>query len=247
MDGIQHDAGLYDHTGLYDHPGLYDHTGLYDHSGLYDHTARYEHGWGAPEPGVAQNDWDPVEELAQMLSAPTGVSASAAPTLLDVPTQRRGSRRRPRQEPHLLDGGRRVTHITFLIAAVSLCAVCMLTWSVCYSYGQLRGIASGVLPAGLAQYWPLTVYGPWFVAALSVLRATAQRRSARRSWCVVLAASVLAVALCASHSSHALLSLVIFGIPPVTALVCFWELVGQISAKGRPRHATHTEAAGATP
>ncbi|MEW1779132.1 DUF2637 domain-containing protein [Streptomyces sp. NPDC086777] len=232
MDGIQHDSG----------PGLYDHPGFYDHPGLYDHA------WGAPEPDVAANDWDPVEELAQILSAPT---VAAAPTLLDVPTQRRGSRRRVRHrvrhDSHLLDGGRSVTHITLLIATVSLCAVSMLAWSLCYSYAQLRGIASSVLPGGLAQYWPLTVYGPWFVAALSVLRATAQRRSARRSWCVVLAASVVAVALCISHSSHALLSLVIFGIPPVTALVCFWELVGQISTKNAPRHATPSASAGTAP
>ncbi|MEU6193166.1 DUF2637 domain-containing protein [Streptomyces sp. NPDC047061] len=227
MDGIQHDPG----------PGLYDHTGFYDHPGLYDHT------WGVPESGVAANDWDPVEELAQILSAPTGVAA--APTLVDVPAQRRASRRRVRHDSHLLDGGRSVTHITLLIAAVSVCAVSMLAWSVCYSYAQLRGIASSVLPGGLAQYWPLTVYGPWFVAALSVLRATAQRRSARRSWCVVLVASVVAVGLCVSHSSHALLSLVIFGIPPVTALVCFWELVGQISTRGRPRHAVPAESASA--
>ncbi|MFK0281470.1 DUF2637 domain-containing protein [Streptomyces sp. NPDC090499] len=231
MDGIQHDSG----------PGLYDHPGFYDHPGLYDHA------WGAPEPDVAANDWDPVEELAQILSAP---SAATAPTLLDVPAQRRGSRRRVRHrvrhDSHLLDGGRSVTHITLLIATVSLCAVSMLAWSLCYSYAQLRGIASSVLPGGLARYWPLTVYGPWFVAALSVLRATAQRRSARRSWCVVLAASVVAVALCVSHSSHALLSLVIFGIPPVTALVCFWELVGQISTKSGPRHATPAGSAGTT-
>ncbi|MEV6288928.1 DUF2637 domain-containing protein [Streptomyces sp. NPDC051896] len=193
--------------------------------------------WHVPEADIASNDWDPVEELAQILSAPTSVSPVTTP--LDIPSPRRSSRRRLRQDSHLLDGGRRFTHITLLIATVSLCAVCMLGWSVCYSYGQLRGIASSMLPTRLAQCWPLTVYGPWFVAALSVVRATAQRRSARRSWCVVLAASAMAVALCVSHSSHALLSLVIFGIPPVTALVCFWELVGQISTRSRPRHATH--------
>jgi hypothetical protein len=210
MDRIQQDAGLYDHA------------------------------WNTvPDPGIAQNDWDPVEELAQMLSAPTTVNPVTTP--LDIPAPRRSSRRRMRQESHLLDGGRRFTHITLLIMTVTLCAVGMLAWSVCYSYGQLRGIASSVLPTRLAQCWPLTVYGPWFVAALSVVRATAQRRSARRSWCIVLAASAMAVALCVSHSSHALLSLVIFGIPPVTALVCFWELVGQISSKSRPRHATRPD------
>ncbi|MFF8727907.1 DUF2637 domain-containing protein [Streptomyces sp. NPDC015171] len=230
MDRIQHDTGLYE-TGLYE-PGLYE-PGLYD-AGVYEHT------WTVPEPDLAPPDWDPVEELAQILSTPTG-GHSAPATPLSVPAPRRGGRRRLRQESHLLDGGRRVTHITLLIATVSLCAVCMLGWSVCYSYSQLRVIACVVLPPELARYWPLTVYGPWFVAALSVLRATAQRRSARRSWGIVLAASAMAVALCVSHSSRELLSLVIFGIPPVTALVCFWELVGQLPTKSRARHATHPE------
>ncbi|WP_053658057.1 DUF2637 domain-containing protein [Streptomyces sp. MMG1121] len=227
MDRIQQDAGLYDDAGLYGDAPLYDDA------------------WSAPEQDIGPNDWDPVEELAQMLASPT--VTIPAPTPPNVPRQRRSNRRRLRQESHLLDGGRRVTHITLLIVTVSLCAVCMLGWSLCYSYGQLCVIASTVLPGSLAKCWPLTVYGPWFVAALSVLRATAQHRSARRSWCVVLAASAMAVALCVSHSSHAMLSLVIFGIPPVTALVCFWELVGQIPAKPRARHATHTDPPNAAP
>ena len=194
--------------------------------------------WNIPEQDIAPNDWDPVEELAQILSTPTSVSPV---TPLDLPSPRRSNRRRIRHESHLLDGGRSLTHITLLIATVTVCALGMLGWSVAYSYWQLRGTASSVLPTRLAQFWPLTVYGPWFVAALSVLRATAQRRSARRSWFIVLTASAMAVALSVSHSSHALLSLVIFGIPPVTALVCFWELVGQISSRSRPKHATHTD------
>ncbi|AOR33564.1 hypothetical protein BFF78_23080 [Streptomyces fodineus] len=206
--------------------------------GLYD-PAWTDPAWTIPEPDLVSSEWDPVEELAQILAAPA--AANPAPTPLDTPPPRRSSRRRIRNESHLLDGGRRVTHITLLIGAVSLCAVIMLVWSVAYSYGQLRAIASAVLPMRLAQWWPLTVYGPWFVAALSVLRATAQRRSARRSWCIVLAASAMAVGMCVSHSSQRVLSLVIFGIPPVTALVCFSELVGQLSSRNRPRHAAHTD------
>ncbi|MFF5013870.1 DUF2637 domain-containing protein [Streptomyces sp. NPDC001165] len=205
---------------------------------IHDQAGLYGDAWSVPEPDIAATDWDPVEELAQMLST-TASMPTVPSTPLTIQSPRRSSRRRPRHESHFLDGGRRVTHISFLIATVSLCAVAMLAWSVCYSYDQLRGIASSMLPTGLAQCWPLTVYGPWFVAALSVIRATAQRRSARRSWCVVVASSAMAMALCVSHSSHALLSLVIFGIPPVTALVCFWELVGQISSRSRPRHSTH--------
>ncbi|MEV5878785.1 DUF2637 domain-containing protein [Streptomyces sp. NPDC052101] len=183
--------------------------------------------------------WDPVEELAQMLSA-----ASAAEPEPSPPAHERSSHRRTRQrlraESRSHDNSRG-THVTILIATISVCAVCMLGWSFSYSYAQLRATASSVLPARLAQWWPLTVYGPWLVAALSILRATVQNRSARRSWGVVLGASAMAVALCVSHSSHSLLSLIIFGIPPITALVCFWEIVGQVSSKvAKPRHAAHT-------
>ncbi|MBX7555014.1 DUF2637 domain-containing protein [Streptomyces sp. NPDC004232] len=183
--------------------------------------------------------WDPVEELAQMLS---GAATTATPD--EAPPAGRSSHRRNRRRVHAdsrwMRDSQRGAHVTILIATISVCAVCMLGWSFSYSYAQLRATASGVLPMHLARWWPLTVYGPWLVAALSILRATVQNRSARRSWCVLLGASAMAVALCVSHSSHSLLSLIIFGIPPITALVCFWEIVGQVSSKvTRPRHAAH--------
>ncbi|MEV6113378.1 DUF2637 domain-containing protein [Streptomyces sp. NPDC052109] len=181
--------------------------------------------------------WDPVEELAQMLSAASGANPEPSPP--HERSSHRRTRRRLRAESRTHDSNRG-TH-TILVATISVCAVCMLGWSFSYSYAQLRATASFVLPMRLAQWWPLTVYGPWLVAALSILRATVQSRSARRSWGVVLGASAMAVALCVSHSSHSLLSLIIFGIPPITALVCFWEIVGQVSSKvARPRHAAHS-------
>ncbi|MEU9474153.1 DUF2637 domain-containing protein [Streptomyces sp. NPDC048191] len=182
--------------------------------------------------------WDPVEELAQMLSAASAASPDPAPP--HERSSHRRTRRRIRAESRTQDSNRG-THVTILVATISVCAVCMLGWSFSYSYAQLRATASFVLPTKLAQWWPLTVYGPWLVAALSILRATVQNRSARRSWGVVLGASAMAVALCISHSSHSLLSLIIFGIPPITALVCFWEIVGQVSSKvTKPRHAAHS-------
>ncbi|WP_307835317.1 DUF2637 domain-containing protein [Streptomyces adelaidensis] len=184
------------------------------------------------------DSWDPAEELAQLLSTAAEVVPDADP--LDGPPRRR-SRRRGRTESHSGDDRRRITHVTILIVMIAVCAVAMLGWSIAYSYDQLRTAASSVLPARLAGWWPLTVYGPWFVAALSILRATVQNRTAVRSWCVILAASAMAVALSVTHSSHTLLSLVIVGIPPITALVCFWELVGQVPSKIRPRHALHAQ------
>ncbi|MDR3082457.1 MAG: DUF2637 domain-containing protein [Streptomyces sp.] len=193
--------------------------------------------WGTSGPDIAPNSWDPDEELAQMLSGVT--STDPAPVTLNGQHRHRVDRRRPRPGAHILDAGRKITPATILIATIAACAVAMLGWSIAYSYNQLRAIASAVLPAPLAQWWPLTVYGPWLVAALSVLRASLQHRTARRSWCVILIASATAVALCISHSSHSVLSMVIVGIPPITALACFRELVGQVSYKYRPRHAAH--------
>jgi hypothetical protein len=231
--------------------GNYDEENLYNLqfalTGDHDRLSEHSYGtvssppqatWSPPAPDVAPHVWgDLDDELAQMLATASAVEPPAA---APVRPRRRTSRRRLRVDSHFLDGGRRVTHITILIAAISMCAVCMLGWSISYSYGQLRIIAMSMLPVKLARWWPLTVYGPWFVAALSILRATVQCRSARRSWCVILAASAMAVALSVSHSSRSLLSYVVIGIPPITALVCFWELVGQVSSRHRPRHAAHT-------
>ncbi|MGW4890114.1 DUF2637 domain-containing protein [Streptomyces murinus] len=183
--------------------------------------------------------WDPVEELAQILSGASAANPDPAPP--HGRSSHRKNRRRIRTEPGSLRDNERGAPVTLLIATISVCALCMLGWSFSYSYAQLRATASSVLPMRLAQWWPLTVYGPWLVAALSILRATVQSRSARRSWGVLLGASAMAVALCVCHAAHSPLSLIIFGIPPITALVCFWEIVGQVSSKvARPRHAAHS-------
>ncbi|MFG2882053.1 DUF2637 domain-containing protein [Streptomyces sp. NPDC048297] len=195
-----------------------------------------QQSWHAPAPEVSP--WDLDEELAHMLSGATRAAAAPAPAPTPGPasperSHRKVNRRRLQAESHLLDGGQRVTHVTVLIGTIVVAAASLLTWAISYSYGQLHTIAESVLPSNLAEWWPLTVYGPWFVAALSILRATVQRRTARRSWGVILSASAVAVALCVSHASQSILTFVMLGIPPITALVCFWELVGQVSSKYR--------------
>ncbi|MGW3950481.1 DUF2637 domain-containing protein [Streptomyces sp. NPDC004752] len=233
MDGNYDEAGRYNlHYALRTDPDTLTQP-------AYDTVSRpTQQSWHPTAPEATAHGWDLDDELARMLStAAVADPAPRAPRRLS----RRSGRRRLRTESHFLDGGQRVTHVTLLIAAITLCAASMLGWSVSYSYGQLRTIALSVLPSNLAQWWPFMVYGPWFVAALSILRATVQRRSARRSWGVILAASAMAVALCVSHSSRSLLSYVMLGIPPITALVCFWELVGQISTRFRPRHGAHAQ------
>jgi hypothetical protein len=217
---------------------IYDDTELY-----YVPPAGVRYTWDAPEAeaDTLADGWDPVEELAQMLSDASAAAADPAAVPPGARHRHRTSRRRDGEDSPCADGGQRATHVTVLIAVIALAALAMLGWSITYSYDQLRTVAASVLSPRFARWWPLTVYGPWLVAALSVLRAAAEQRSARRSWGIILGTSATAVALCAGPSSRSLLALVITGIPPVTALVCFWELVGQVSVRQRPRHAAPGE------
>lgn len=174
------------------------------------------------------------EELAQILSAEP--LPTQDPDAEEQPLPRI-DRRRTRPRPQFLDLYRRITRAMALCTVIAVCAVCLLIWSIAYTCGQLSETAGSVLPRHLAQWWPLMLYGPWSVAALSILRAAVQRHPARRSWGVLLVTSAVAVALCVSHSAHSALAFVTLGIPPITSLVCFWELVGQFTSgrRARPR------------
>jgi hypothetical protein len=199
-----------------------------------------DHGWHDPDPAIVTDAWwDPAEELAEMLY--TSSSAASNPTPEDGRrrTRRPVDRRRPRPLLHVIAGRQKIITVVILVAMITVCAVMMLSWSISYSYNQLRVISLLVVSARLAKWWPLMVYGPWLVAGLSILRASVQQRTARRSWAVLLIASATAVALCVGHSPRSLLAMVVVGIPPITALVCFRELVGQISPENGPRHASH--------
>ncbi|QYX78656.1 DUF2637 domain-containing protein [Streptomyces akebiae] len=190
-----------------------------------------------PGPRAASDGGDPDAELIQMAYATHGLAPD--PTLSDVRDlpRRPVSRRRPRPGAHFFSRNPRIVPVAFLITTIAVCALTMLYWSVSYSYIQLRDIALLVVSEHLARWWPLTVYGPWLLAGLSIVRAAVQQRTARRSWAVMLLSSGTAVALCIGQSPGSLLAMVIVGIPPITALVCFRELVGQFSSAPGPRHA----------
>jgi hypothetical protein len=193
-----------------------------------------------PGPRAASDVWDPDAELIQMAYATHGLAPE--PTLAEVRDlpRRPVSRRRPRPGAHFFARNPRIVPVALLITTLAVCALTMLFWSVSYSYIQLRDIALLVVSEHLARWWPLTVYGPWLLAGLSILRASVQQRTARRSWAVMLLASGTAVALCIGQSPGSLLAMAIVGIPPITALVCFRELVGQFSSGPGPRHAADT-------
>ncbi|MGW6274437.1 DUF2637 domain-containing protein [Streptomyces sp. NPDC055060] len=198
-----------------------------------------------PAPTAVTPGWDPDEELAALTSPSPAAARPPAPTPQPIPGApggplSRSDRRRLQKKPHFL-AGRRIPQAAILICAICGCAALLLAWSVAYTYGRLRAVAEIMLPHAVAQWWPLAVYGPWFVAALSILRAAVQHRDARRSWAVLLTASATAAALCVGYSTRSLMAYVLFGIPPLTALVCFWELIGQVSSKRWSRHAAHAQ------
>ncbi|MFF6781194.1 DUF2637 domain-containing protein [Streptomyces sp. NPDC012510] len=190
-----------------------------------------------PGPRTPAGVWDPDEELIRMAH---GMDPVPPPPDGHEPPRRPTNRRRPRPGAHILSGNPRVIPVAILITAIAVCAVTMLFWSLSYSYVQLRSIALQVVSANLARWWPLTVYGPWLLAGLSILRAAVQNRTARRSWAVMLISSATAVVLCIGQSPSSLLGMTVVGIPPITALVCFRELVGQFSSRQGPRHAADT-------
>ncbi|MFC8090394.1 DUF2637 domain-containing protein [Streptomyces sp. NPDC057301] len=219
-----------------------------DEQPLYTQQLDMQNLWHVPDATISSpGGWDLDEELAQMLNTTQGIDLSAAPVPAPAPTPPPANRDRPPPRPvhrkrpqpsnHILAGNPKIFTVGVLVTLITLCAVTMLTWSISYSYDQLRSIALLVVSPNLAHWWPLTVYGPWLLSGLSILRASVQRRTARRSWAVMLISSGTAVALCIGQSAHSLLAMVVVGIPPITALVCFRELVGQFSSRPGPRHA----------
>ncbi|MFJ8602564.1 DUF2637 domain-containing protein [Streptomyces shenzhenensis] len=195
-----------------------------------------------PEARMTGGGWDLDAELAHMLnmestmspsySPPSGHDPYRAPTV--QPTAG------PRNRSHA--GGPRIRPTAILLTTIIVCTLAMLGWSISYSYEQLRAVAALFMPQSLARWWPWMLYGPWLAAGLSIMRASLQRRTARWSWTVIVTASVGSVALCVGNSSKSLLMMAVAGIPPLTALACFQELVGQFSYRYRPQHAMrHTK------
>ncbi|MFE9812684.1 DUF2637 domain-containing protein [Streptomyces sp. NPDC005548] len=117
-------------------------------------------------------------------------------------------------------------------ASISLAALTVAMVSVfgaVVSYDPVRYVATPTVTEDLSHCWPLLVFGPWFVASLSVLRAALHRRRATHSWAVVVLFSALAVTLCINQAGKTLTGMAVGGLPPITALTCFHQLVRQIT------------------
>jgi hypothetical protein len=121
------------------------------------------------------------------------------------------------------------------VTALTVLAVSVLGWL--FTFDPLQELAASRMPPVFAQLWPLMVYGPWLVASLSILRGARERRGTAHSWAVVIAFSCIAVALSVVHTTPAMTGLIIAGLPQLTAVVSFHQLVRQFSTTQRARHA----------
>ncbi|GAA1917225.1 DUF2637 domain-containing protein [Streptantibioticus ferralitis] len=221
----------------------------------------YEAPHFAPEPldgqdladaEVFDGSWDFDADLAQLLqsAAPEPTEEELDDDCADPPPpaipRQRGARRRPSRLIRLVGLLRAMRPkqfpwlrvLSLVIAAATAVLVAMLSvLGGVISYDPLRRLASPDAPQGVVALWPLLVYGPWMVGSLSILRAAVHRRRAGHSWAVVVMFSAIAVYLCVAHAPRTVLGMAVAGLPPVTALVSFHQLVRQITLTNPPRHA----------
>ncbi|OEJ21396.1 hypothetical protein BGM19_38725 [Streptomyces agglomeratus] len=205
--------------------------------------------------------WDPAEELADLLHEAIETEATASRLPVDVaespategvgtamgglaeitaelaPLRPSPSRRRraPRKRRRAMRALRTTSFFLAALAAVMVSMVCVFGGMV--AYDPLRHLVRHRTSAGVVGWWPLLVYGPWMVASLSILRAALHRRRAAHSWAVVLLFSTVSMLLCVAQAPHTPVDAATAALPSLAALVCFQQLVRQITLTRPPRQA----------
>ncbi|AEW92619.1 MULTISPECIES: DUF2637 domain-containing protein [Streptomycetaceae] len=186
---------------------------------------------------------DDLDQLLQAAAVPEAPVEEPAPEHT-TPVQPYARRHRRRWWAARLRNALRAVRVpwvgllSLLMAATTAVIVAMVSvLGGVMAYDPLRRLAAPGHSHGLAGWWPLLVYGPWLVASLSILRAAVHRRRAAHSWAVVVLFSAIAVYLCVAHTTRTVVGVAVAGLPPVTALVSFHQLVRQITLTTPPRHA----------
>lgn len=210
----------------------------YDGQQLMGNDMFAPYGGPSPEPvpppeheEAHHHKWDLDAEFEQLFRPPPVPpeppmeQAVAGPPRVD-----RRRRRTPMVRmrwPSVLGGG--LAGVTAVVTTTVSVLGAMIT------YDPLRQL-SFPTAHGLADLWPLLVYGPWFAACLSILHAAAHRRQARLAWIAVTLFSGIAVALCIADAPRSATSIATAGLPPISALAGFHLLFRQITLL-HPRHA----------
>ncbi|GGX58871.1 DUF2637 domain-containing protein [Streptomyces minutiscleroticus] len=203
-----------------------------------------------PDPG-----WDPAEELAFMLQdareqeddaafEEVPAATAAAPgtplgNLHDITAELPPLREAPKSHRKVRREMSRLRATSLLIAALAAVVACSVSlFGGVVAYEPLR-LATESRPEGaVASWWPLLIYGPWLVASLSVLRAALHRRRAVHSWVVVLLFSSIAMLLCILHAPRTVSDTAAAALPGLASLVCFQQLVRQVTLTRPPRRTT---------
>ncbi|MFH8405782.1 DUF2637 domain-containing protein [Streptomyces sp. NPDC018019] len=191
-------------------------------------------------PMIVPDDLD--AELAQLLD-----TAEQPPVVEALPATEPHSHRKPSflhagragKERGSRSWQRILSLVTVTLTSVIVVAVGLL--AAVASYPPLRALAGEATSPRIAQLWPLLVYGPWMAAILSILRARTHRRRTAHSWCVVIFFAAVATVLCIAKAPTTPAGITVAGLPPVTVLLCFHQLIRQLepapSAAPATRHA----------
>ncbi|MGX1117106.1 hypothetical protein RKD37_002469 [Streptomyces ambofaciens] len=164
------------------------------------------------------------------------------PPLRESPTSHRRVRR-----------GRKVSRLRaaslFVAALAAVIAASVSLFGGMVAYEPLRLAAVTRTRGSVVSWWPLLVYGPWLVASLAVLRSALHQRRAVHSWAVVLLFSAIAMLLCVAQAPRTVSDAAAAALPGLASLVCFQQVVRQITLTRPPRRAVprHRQRAAVTP
>ncbi|MFF7646803.1 DUF2637 domain-containing protein [Streptomyces canus] len=120
-------------------------------------------------------------------------------------------------------------------AVVAVIASTVSVFGGLIAYDPLLFIAASPTNSSILSWWPLLIFGPWLVASLSILRHALHRRRSLHSWCVVLAFSSIAMAMCVAQAPSDLMGRAAAAMPIFASLTCFQQLVRQITLTRPPR------------
>ncbi|MBQ1100443.1 hypothetical protein KBY55_31370 [Streptomyces sp. b94] len=203
-----------------------------------------------PEPG-----WDPAEELAFLLqdameqrtivhgttetSAIAPVPGTPLSNLQEITAELPPLRESPAS--HRRVRRTKVSRLRaaslFVAALAAVIAASVSLFGGMVAYEPLRLAAVTRTRGSVVSWWPLLVYGPWLVASLAVLRSALHQRRAVHSWAVVLLFSAIAMLLCIAQAPRTLGDAAAAALPGLAALVCFQQIVRQITLTRPPRRA----------
>lgn len=180
--------------------------------------------------------WEFDADLEQLLRNAPEADAEIASCLTAGARSHRAPRRRRLRWPGRPGRVQWARWTSLLLAALAAVIVAMLSaLGGMISYEPLRHVASPSVSHTLNAWWPLLIYGPWVVASLSILRASLYQRQVGHSWLVVLLFSGLAVGLCVAQAPATVTGVAVAGLPPVSALVAFHQIVRQLTVLDPPR------------